>query len=334
MIVSSDFTTSKWAKEAGGKKVNSIFMSENFWRNLVYTIKFIGPLVKVLRLVDGDKKPAMDYIYEVVKRAKNTIKESFSSEVDYSKAFEIIDKRWECQLRRPLHVTRYYLNPEYYYEDEDKANSGEISGGVMDCISRLIPDVKTQDLVSHQLDAYKDATGLFGHAMAIRQRKSKSPADWWSDFGGDTPELQKFAIRVLSLTCSANCALKRRYQRADTIEPILLNDIDESNEWVMGCMDEENEERDATDCMNDESNECVNEEAIGALESAYSTRSIGKNVTTSSSTAPNPRLQLIDENDEDIEEEYIGVRDDGMEDEIFGLTLMVMILKKAYNFRL
>ncbi|CAN1121273.1 hypothetical protein LINPERPRIM_LOCUS2097 [Linum perenne] len=32
----------------------------------------------------------------------------------------------------------------------------------------------------------------------------KHPADWWSSFGDDVPELQKFAIRILSLTCSAS----------------------------------------------------------------------------------------------------------------------------------
>lgn len=29
-------------------------------------------------------------------------------------------------------------------------------------------------------------------------------ASWWERFGGETPELMKFAVRVLSLTCSAS----------------------------------------------------------------------------------------------------------------------------------
>ncbi|KAL6576896.1 hypothetical protein OROMI_011172 [Orobanche minor] len=40
--------------------------------------------------------------------------------------------------------------------------------------------------------------------MAIRQRKTKSPAEWWKSFGSSTPSLQKFAMKVLSLTCSAS----------------------------------------------------------------------------------------------------------------------------------
>ncbi|KAI3720611.1 hypothetical protein L2E82_31601 [Cichorium intybus] len=29
------------------------------------------------------------------------------------------------------------------------------------------------------------------------------PAEWWATYGSSAPHLQKFAIRVLSLTCSA-----------------------------------------------------------------------------------------------------------------------------------
>ncbi|KAK4278738.1 hypothetical protein QN277_016541 [Acacia crassicarpa] len=34
--------------------------------------------------------------------------------------------------------------------------------------------------------------------------ETKSPAAWWESYGDGVPELQKFAIRVLSLTCSSS----------------------------------------------------------------------------------------------------------------------------------
>ena len=39
-----------------------------------------------------------------------------------------------------------------------------------------------------------------------------------------------------------NRALKRRYDMRDTIDLISLSNIDESNEWLRGRMDEENDE--------------------------------------------------------------------------------------------
>ena len=36
-----------------------------------------------------------------------------------------------------------------------------------------------------------------------------------------------------------NRALKKRYNDRDTIDPIILKEIDESNEWLIGRMDDE-----------------------------------------------------------------------------------------------
>nr|CAN68889.1 hypothetical protein VITISV_030929 [Vitis vinifera] len=64
-----------------------------------------SPLVRVLRLVDGEKKTLMRYIYEDLNRAKDTIVRSFNrNEEKYKEIFNIIDKRWEIQLHRPLHA--------------------------------------------------------------------------------------------------------------------------------------------------------------------------------------------------------------------------------------
>ncbi|GJR16226.1 zf-BED domain-containing protein [Tanacetum coccineum] len=55
-----------------------------------------------------------------------------------------------------------------------------------------------------QLDLFKKSKGLFNCSTSKLIRKDKYPTDWWGSFGGDTPELIHFAIRVLSLTCSSS----------------------------------------------------------------------------------------------------------------------------------
>ena len=91
-----------------------------------------------------------------------------------------------------------------------------------------------------QLEMYDKCMGDFGSKIAMHSRKIRSPgsfffsykcyfcllfyycfsygcsllhymsclfsfsASWWERFGEQTPELTKFAIRVLSLTCSAS----------------------------------------------------------------------------------------------------------------------------------
>lgn len=178
LVTSDEWNESKWAKEAGSKKVKQYILQQSFWRNVTYTLQLTGPLVKVLRLVDGERKPAMGYIYAAMDRAKETIEKTFNMrEEKYKKVFEIVDRRWEIQLHRPLHAAGYFLNPAIQYTYPDDVSCQEVLNGLYDCIGRLVPDIKTQDKLMLELDAFKNATGLFGKTMAIRQRSLISPGN-------------------------------------------------------------------------------------------------------------------------------------------------------------
>ncbi|RVW39587.1 hypothetical protein CK203_090641 [Vitis vinifera] len=165
MFISSDWSDSKWAKEQKGKTIANIVLMPSFWNTIVFCLKVSGPLVRVLRLVDGEKKASMGYIYEAMNRAKDTIVKSFNgNEEKYKEIFNIIDKRWEIQLHRPLHA----------------------AGKVVAEVSLLT-----------------NAQGLFGNELAVRTRNTRAPVEWWAAYGASAPNLQKFAMKVLNLTCSA-----------------------------------------------------------------------------------------------------------------------------------
>ncbi|XP_039066167.1 uncharacterized protein LOC120211755 [Hibiscus syriacus] len=221
-----------------------------------------------------------------------------------------------------------------YYENPENAMCEKVMNGLYACIQRLVPDLSTQVKIREQLDLYQNAQALFGNSMAVKQRKERAPA----------PELQKFAIRVLSLTYSAtgceknwsvfqhlhskrrnrlaqsrlnnmvyvkfNRALRRRYQRKDTIDPILLKEIDESNEWLMGHMDDEDGEDDFVFDGDDLTWSTV-VKASEASQATYSTR------RTSTSR---DRGNLIDEDDEEIEQ-TIGLSEDDEEKEVLGIDV-------------
>ncbi|ONK61972.1 uncharacterized protein A4U43_C08F35490 [Asparagus officinalis] len=74
---------------------------------------------------------------------------------------------------------------------------------MLDCIERLVPEVKIQDKIQKELHLYKSAAGDFGRKMAVRARHTLLPAEWWSTYGGACPNLTRLAIRILSQACSA-----------------------------------------------------------------------------------------------------------------------------------
>ncbi|XP_010456816.1 PREDICTED: uncharacterized protein LOC104738321 [Camelina sativa] len=268
-VTSKEWNDSKWPKDLGAMNVKKFIMSDRFWHNVLYALKLTGPLVKVLRLVDGEKKPAMGYIYEVMDRAKEAIAKTFFNEKEdqYKDAFAIIDKRWDCQFHHPLHAAGYFLNPEFQYNLESGVNCEEVVKGLYNVIERLVLELAAQDKIDTELTVFKTAERLFGLPMAKRQWKLKAPTEWWYSYGGSTPTLRDFAIKVLSLTCSAtgcernwsvfqhlhtkkrnrlaqerlndlvfvkyNRTLQRRYKLKDTIDPINLEDIDDCNECLV-----------------------------------------------------------------------------------------------------
>ncbi|XP_020549762.1 uncharacterized protein LOC105162262 [Sesamum indicum] len=312
----------------------------------------------------------MGYIYEAMGRAKKAIAASFSNiEEKYKDVFALIDARWNVQLHRPLHAAGYYLNLEFYYANSNVEQDEEVKQGLYACIRRVVPTIELQDKILDELPKYKKVEGLFGIPFAIRHRTTKAPAL--------APNLQTFAIKILSLTCSSsgcernrsifehlhskkrnkleqkrlndlvfikyNRALRRRYDARDTIDPIRLDEINESNEWLLGRSTLDSGEENAIVFEDDELTWGDIVRAVGVDEDAYSLQSqstiepSGKSKASSSKASKKAssfkssgcRLNLIDEEEEDekknfddsneVEAEYRSDEngDDGNESEEF-----------------
>ncbi|KAK1376729.1 hypothetical protein POM88_032922 [Heracleum sosnowskyi] len=130
MFISEEWKASKWSKENSGKRATATVLKISFWKNIAFALKVCGPLIKVLRIVDGETKPPMGYIYGAMERAKSVILSSFESENEYKKAFEIIDHRWEVQLHHPLHAAGDFLNQEFFYDQQDMSMNANIRKGL------------------------------------------------------------------------------------------------------------------------------------------------------------------------------------------------------------
>ncbi|XP_075075925.1 uncharacterized protein LOC107776104 [Nicotiana tabacum] len=141
LFVSDEYTSSAYGREARGRESVDIILSPSFRNNVAHALKIGGPLVKVLRLVDGEQRPPMGYLYEAIDRAKEAIQASFSDQRKYKRVFEIIDKRWDSKLHSSLHAARLVLNPKLFYDNEERILGDEpLWNGYYECIEKLIPE--------------------------------------------------------------------------------------------------------------------------------------------------------------------------------------------------
>ncbi|XP_057800348.1 uncharacterized protein LOC131015888 [Salvia miltiorrhiza] len=281
MFVSREWQGCAWAKKADGKEVKKVVMNDNtFWPSVVYSIKTTKPLVDVLRIVDGERTPAMGYIYGAMDEAKEKIAMNLEGNVaSYKEIWNIIDEKWDTQLHRDLHATGYYLNPRYRWSPNVSTHS-EIKSGLYKCLDRLVPNQNTYSKIDAQLDEYNYKKGLFGIRASLSSYMTRPPVIWWDNFGDDVPELKAFAIRVLGLTCSAsacernwsmfnhvhtkkrnrlttarlndlvyimyNRKLKYKHmmiqQRKDDVDPLVVEEAASDDEWVANPIQVEEDE--------------------------------------------------------------------------------------------
>lgn len=354
MFTSEEWVGNKLSKEAKGREATKTALMPSFWRSVVFTLKVMAPLVRVLRLIDGDKKPAMGYIYEAMDKANETIEKSFNKvETKYKDVFSIIDDRWNCQLHRPLHAAAHFLNPDIFYDNMRCIEFDfEVTKGLYDCIERLVIGKEATETVFSELNIYKLKQGLFGREIAERQRKTIAPAQWWRMYGHSAPNLQQLAIKILGLTCSAsgcernwsvfeqihskkrnrlehqklndlvyvkyNQKLRERHEKRSDLDPISLDDIDDCNEWLVGEMDEDNGERGDRVFDDDTLDWDTVIEASGVGEPRTYTRSNKKKRKEPSTSDTRGKAKqnksLVDE-DDDIEEENVHQDDEPSEEE-------------------
>ncbi|XP_040373461.1 uncharacterized protein LOC112199077 [Rosa chinensis] len=211
MITSDEWNESKHAKSVKGKAAVNIALSASFWNGVSLCLKVFAPLVKVLRLVDGDRKPSMGFVYGELLRAKEEIKMAFKDqETHYRPILDIVDGKARGRLDSPLHLAGYLLNPYYTYANPSLENDNVVMDGFFTCVETFFPDdIQTQSLVTNvELHKYLKKQDGFGRGLAkagcTQNDDTYNPVLWWNIYGNLVPRLQSMAKRILSLTTSSS----------------------------------------------------------------------------------------------------------------------------------
>lgn len=144
-------------------------LSLSFWNGVTLCLKVFAPLFKVLRLVDGDKKPSMGFLYGELEKAKEEIKEVFKNqEVNYRPILDIVGTKARDRLDSPLHLAAYLFNPFYFFKNESIQDDPLVMEGIFICVERFFPDdIDAQSIVTNvELLNYTKKEGGFGRTLA------------------------------------------------------------------------------------------------------------------------------------------------------------------------
>lgn len=211
LFLSEEWAANKLAKTQAGKDVYDIVLSVEFWNLVTDCLRASAPLLIVLRVVDGDERPAMSEVKALMNHAKEKIRLSFdvaSKQPLLKKIMDIIDKRWANQMDHPLYGAALYLNPgklQPLIEDNDDATVGQLTGSFIDVLDRMVEDKDTRDKIHAQSLDYEALRGeVFSKKSAKENIESMNPLDWWRSYGGRAIDIQRFARRIVSLCASSS----------------------------------------------------------------------------------------------------------------------------------
>nr|XP_023912829.1 uncharacterized protein LOC112024425 [Quercus suber] len=168
LVTSKFYVESRYAKDKKVKAVVKIILDNQFWNDCHVIVHIMSPLIRLLRIVDSDEKPAMGYVYDGI----------------------------------DIHVAAYWLNPAFQYDSSTLNKRLETQSAVTDVIESKVSVGRLKFV--EELRLFREHEQTFGTQLAQESAKTSQPDEWWKLFGSCAPTLQKFAIRILSQTAASS----------------------------------------------------------------------------------------------------------------------------------
>lgn len=174
MFSHTEWLSSVYSRRPDAHAVKSLLYSERFWKSASEVVSVSEPIVKILRIVEGDM-PAMGYIYEGVEKAKIVIKTYYNGiEEKYTPIWEIIDRRWNMQFHMPLHAAAAFLNPSIFYSPKFRVDS-RMRNGFQEAMLKMATRDKDKAEITMEHPIYLNAQGALGTDFAMMGRTLNCP---------------------------------------------------------------------------------------------------------------------------------------------------------------
>lgn len=179
LFTDRNWDRSKLSTTENGRRVCESVLSTVFWQGVEDCLLSAQPLLQVLRIADGDERPALAEVAYAMDFAKIQIRKAFGSQklAIQNKVVKIIDDRWSSQMGKPLYGAALFLNPGKYFDilERDPAWASRIREDFNDVLEKMVTDRDTRNKISSFADAYKNSREGFAREMAVEHRKEKSP---------------------------------------------------------------------------------------------------------------------------------------------------------------
>ncbi|CAA7016288.1 unnamed protein product [Microthlaspi erraticum] len=210
------FALSDWNKEED-IEISKLMNDSSFWETVEIVVKCASPLIRGLLFLSAANNQQVGYIYDAMDGIKESIAKEFNDKkLCYEPLWEVIDEVWNTHLHSPLHAAGYFLNPTAFYFNGFHLDQ-EVATGLISTLLHTEKERSIQAKIATQLHMYRLGQDCFNEASQADQISGLAPAEWWAQKASEHPELQSFAVKVLSQTCEGASRYKMKRSLAEKL---------------------------------------------------------------------------------------------------------------------
>jgi hypothetical protein len=177
MVTSRELISSAYAKDSKGKKFVESVLDSLFREECAIIVRMSEPLIRVLRMVDGDDRPSMRYLYDAIHHAKEKMMRRFQKRKARVKPFiNIINNRWDGQFYRNLYAAAFWLNPRFQYDANIMDKHMSTISGLLDVLEKYAHgNLPLQSKITSEMKLFRNAEHDFDRVSTINKRTLMPP---------------------------------------------------------------------------------------------------------------------------------------------------------------
>jgi len=152
---------------------------------------------ELLRVVHS-ALPVIGKILQHVRNSKKDQESSWHHQCAASQAVSVVRQQVGHAAHRSS-LRRFSSRPGMAQNTNE-----EVMNGFYHLVENLYPDTEDQATITTQLTQFRSSHGIFGSPVAKTAASTMPAYQRWLNFGASVPELQEFAVRILSQTASSS----------------------------------------------------------------------------------------------------------------------------------
>ncbi|KAM0849480.1 hypothetical protein ACQ4PT_053706 [Festuca glaucescens] len=202
-MVSDDWKGSIWKNDANYVFAEELLSSNMWWAALEWVLALLEPLYKSLRYADTQKKCTLSGF----KKSMMTAIQKMDAHLGggsrmFQRVMSKVSTRMEAMQKDTLMVAAAVLDPYTHYQI-NLSKITDYASALTDAIEK-IADPDSAVLAINEIITYRECRGRFGQRLARSSAETMAPTEWWFQFGGEVPNLQKCALRIVSQCVSSS----------------------------------------------------------------------------------------------------------------------------------